>query len=46
VNENLKIDNVIEKNMELMSQRGEEYYRELIDKIHGLIDYFYEAILV
>ena len=43
VTENLKTDNVIEKNMELMSQRGEEHYRELTDKTPGLIDYFYEA---
>ena len=43
VTDNLKTDNVIEKNMELMSQKGEEHYRELTDKTPGLIDYFYEA---
>ena len=43
VTDNLKTDNVIEKNMELMSQKGEEHYRELTDKTSGLIDYFYEA---
>ena len=43
VTKNLKTDNVIEKNMELMSQKGEEHYRELTDKTPGLIDYFYEA---
>ena len=41
--DNLKTDNVIEKNMELMSQKGEEHYRELTDNTQGLIDYFYEA---
>ena len=39
----LKTDNVIEKNMELMSKKGEEHYRELTDNTQGLIDYFYEA---
>ena len=43
VTDNIKTDNVIEKNMELMSQKGEEHYRELTDKTPGLIDYFYEA---
>ena len=43
VTDNLKTDNVIEKNMELMSQKGEEHYRQLTDKTPGLIDYFYEA---
>jgi phosphoenolpyruvate carboxylase len=41
--DNLKTDNVIEKNMELMSKKGEEHYRELTDNTQGLIDYFYEA---
>ena len=43
VTEGSKSDNVIEKNMELMSQKGEEHYRELTDNTPGLIDYFYEA---
>ena len=43
VSDNLKTDVVIEKNMELMSQKGEEHYRELTDNTQGLIDYFYEA---
>jgi len=43
VSEGLKTDNVIEKNMELMSQKGEDHYRELTDRTSGLIDYFYEA---
>ena len=43
VSEGPKTDNVIEKNMELMSQKGEEHYRELTDNTPGLIDYFYEA---
>ncbi len=43
VTKDLKTDNVIEKNMELMSQKGEEHYRQLTDKTPGLIDYFYEA---
>ena len=41
--DNLRTDNVIEKNMELMAQKGEEHYRELTDNTQGLIDYFYEA---
>lgn len=43
VSDNLTTDNVIEKNMELMSQKGEDHYRELTDNTQGLIDYFYEA---
>mgnify|MGYP001560103394 FL=1 len=43
VSEESKADNVIEKSMELMSQKGEEHYRELTDNTPGLIDYFYEA---
>ena len=43
VTEGSKTDNVIEKNMELMSKKGEEHYRELTDDTPGLIDYFYEA---
>ena len=43
VTKDLKTDNVIEKNMELMSKKGEEHYRQLTDKTPGLIDYFYEA---
>ena len=43
VSEGSKSDNVIEKSMELMSQKGEAHYRELTDKTSGLIDYFYEA---
>ena len=43
VSDNLRTDNVIEKNMELMSQKGEDHYRELTDNTQGLIDYFYEA---
>ena len=36
-------EEMIEKIMELMSQKGENHYRELTDNTSGLIDYFYEA---